>query len=92
MNPVESWTGWAVKCFLKTPMFWSFTKLKMDLMESDINESEYVCISFLKVFTYVNEFFNIYLQLYIILINLLFLLIDYFPEKDRGTCFTKRRK
>lgn len=51
MNPEESWTDWAVKCFVKTPVIWSFAKVKAALMERDIDDLEYVYISYLKVFT-----------------------------------------
>lgn len=48
MNPEESWTEWAVKCFVKTPVIWSFAKLKTALMERDIDDLEYVYICYLK--------------------------------------------
>ncbi|XP_014282985.1 charged multivesicular body protein 7 [Halyomorpha halys] len=48
MNPEESWTEWAVKCFVKTPVVWSFAKLKTALMERDIDDLEYVYINYLK--------------------------------------------
>lgn len=48
IDPNETWTEWAVKSLVKTPVVWSFAKLKTALMEIDGKSVEYISIEFLK--------------------------------------------
>lgn len=48
IDPEETWTVWAVKSLVKTPVVWSFSKLKMALIEIDEKIIEYICLEFLK--------------------------------------------